>query len=249
MDTTLLFAVAALIGLAVLLVVQRRRQSASASSSRTPSRSVSGSRSRDAARAGRSVEGLDTVMSWEPQGTRLLSASERDAWQLLRRALPEHMVLAQVPLARFLKVPTRYSYAEWMRRVGAQCADLVICDDHAAVQAVVELRAPLRNDQGKLKRRQQRMDRVLTAAGIPVFVWMEGEWPTVVEVRDFMQQAVTGRVTGASKPAMAGAVPGDASVEHLFDPDSESADGDGEARPVSMWFEDQNTDVAPLGPR
>jgi hypothetical protein len=62
----------------------------------------------------RGVESLDTLMAWQPTTTRVLSIPECQAYHLLRRALPEHMILAQVPLARFLKVPTRHSYAEWL---------------------------------------------------------------------------------------------------------------------------------------
>ena len=72
-----------------------------------------------------------------PQATRVLTAAERQAFEILRTALPAHIVLAQVPLARFIKVPTRNSYAEWLRRAGHLSADLVVCDRHSQVVAVV----------------------------------------------------------------------------------------------------------------
>ena len=97
-------------------------------------------RSRSSGRTeGRSADHVDTVTGWSPQATRVLSGAERDAFEILRKALPAHTILAQVPLARFIKVPTRNSYAEWLRRVGHQCADFVVCDRHAQVIAVVEL--------------------------------------------------------------------------------------------------------------
>ena len=71
---------------------------------------------------------LDTVADWPPTATRILTTPERHAHEVLLRALPEYLVFAQVPLARFLKVPTRNSYTEWLRRLGTQCADLVVCD-------------------------------------------------------------------------------------------------------------------------
>ena len=58
-------------------------------------------------------------------------------------ALPGYMILAQVPLARFLNVPKRNSYAEWMRRLGNQCVDFVVCDVTSQVVAVVEVRPPI----------------------------------------------------------------------------------------------------------
>ena len=77
---------------------------------------------------------------------------ERLAFSTLKLALPGYLILAQVPLARFLTVPKRNSYAEWMRRLGNQCVDFVVCDVTSQVVAVVEVRPPLdqldEQDQG-----------------------------------------------------------------------------------------------------
>jgi hypothetical protein len=127
---------------------------------------------------------LDTVAGWEPTAARLLSVPEREAYHTLRSALPEHMVLAQVPLARFLKVPTRNSYSEWMRRVGSLCADLVICDATAQVVAVVEVRQPFGSDKERNLKRHARMDRVLDAAKIPVHVWLDNALPGPAVARE-----------------------------------------------------------------
>ena len=37
----------------------------------------------------------DTVVSWPPQATRVLTHAERQAYELVRNALPAHMILAQ----------------------------------------------------------------------------------------------------------------------------------------------------------
>ncbi len=131
-----------------------------------------------------SDEQLDTLMDWEPLSTRVLTTSERDAHHVLRKALPDHMVLAQVPVARFIKVPTRNSYSEWLRRVGSLCADLVVCDASSQVVAVVEVRQPLSRENERAQRRHARMDRVLQGARIPVHVWLEGALPGPVVARE-----------------------------------------------------------------
>src|SRR5690606_28717295 len=130
------------------------------------------------------TEDLDTVTSWEPTATRVLSTPEREAYQTLRRALPEHMILGQVALSRFIKVPTRNSYVEWMRRVGSLSADLLVCDANAQVVAVVEIRQPAGREKERTQRRQARMDRVLEAAGIPVHVWLDGALPGPAVARE-----------------------------------------------------------------
>jgi len=51
-------------------------------------------------RAGRDDEGrdsVDTVVGWPPEAARVLSVDERQAYDVLRRAFPRHLVLAQVP--------------------------------------------------------------------------------------------------------------------------------------------------------
>lgn len=131
-----------------------------------------------------SDEQLDTLVDWEPLSTRVLTTSERDAYHVLRKALPDHMVLAQVPVARFIKVPTRNSYSEWLRRVGSLCADLVVCDASSQVVAVVEVRQPLSRENERAQRRHARMDRVLQGARIPVHVWLEGALPGPVVARE-----------------------------------------------------------------
>ena len=44
-------------------------------------------------------DALDTVASWPPEAARILNVTERQAFELLKRALPGFMVLAQVPLS------------------------------------------------------------------------------------------------------------------------------------------------------
>jgi hypothetical protein len=207
------------------------------------------------------AEELDTVASWEPSATRMLTGPEREAYQTLRRALPEHIVLAQVPLARFIKVPTRNSYAEWMRRVGGLCADIVVCDATSQVIAVVEVRNPIARDKERAQRRQARMDRVLEAAGIPVHVWLEGALPGPAVAREtvlggpmvFMTKSgatlVDTAVRAKVPPPGSGAALEGLAVQEGVEVDVDlGADSEG-PRPVSTWFESGHFGAAPLGPR
>ncbi len=128
-----------------------------------------------------SPDGLDTVAGWPPQATRVLTVSERAAYDLLNRALPGYMVFAQLPLSRFIKVPTRYSYAQWLRRVGNHCVDLVVADPLSRVIAVIEIRGLHAPD--KSLRRHERVTRVLETVGIPLHEWVEGELPSIAAVQ------------------------------------------------------------------
>jgi hypothetical protein len=148
-------------------------------------------------------DALDTVVSWPPDSARVLSIHERQAYDLLRRALPGMLVLAQVPLSRFLRVPTRHSYTDWLQRVGSLSADLLLCDSGSRVLAVIDIRSPQETDRSR--RRHERLARVLKAAGIRVYTWREGELPTLADIRNGISadlappEPVAGKAT-ASKP-------------------------------------------------
>ncbi len=197
-------------------------------------------------------EDLDTVTSWEPTATRVLSTPEREAYQTLRRALPEHMILGQVPLSRFIKVPTRNSYVEWMRRVGSLSADLLVCDAQAQVVAVVEIRQPMGREKERTQKRHARMDRVLEAAGIPVHVWLEGALPGPAVAREtilggpmvFMTKSGATLVDTAARAKVpplgqTSSMEGLAVHEGLDTVDVDVGSGSPETRPVSTWFESE----------
>lgn len=129
-------------------------------------------------------DSLDSVMDWPPTSVRVMTVAERQSYELLRKALPGMMVLAQVPLSRFVRVPTRHSYGEWMHRVGSLSADLVLCDSGSKVLAVVDVRSVAETDRAR--RRHDRLARVLKAAGVKVYTWREDEVPTMSQLRSLV---------------------------------------------------------------
>jgi hypothetical protein len=132
-------------------------------------------------RSAKRAEPLDTVAAWVPEPVRVLSLHEIEALELARRAAPGAMLLAQVPLSRFLRVPTRNSYGRWLARVGHLNADLLVCDARSRVLAVVDVRPPESNERSH--RRHDRMLRVLRAAGITVLVWRQDRLPSIGAAR------------------------------------------------------------------
>jgi hypothetical protein len=201
------------------------------------------------------TEGLDTVAAWPPQATRVLTTSERQAYDLLRNAFPAHMILAQVPLQRFLKVPTRNSYAEWLRRVGHLSADFVICDRHSQVVAVVELRTGDEQPTGRARRRQDRLLKVLAAAEVPVQQWSAASLPTVDAAREAIApptapvEPAVGTTGGVlrSAPGHPAAVKPYLLTENAEEALANEASAVREP-PPSTWFDDLDTGPAPLDP-
>lgn len=151
------------------------------------------------------LDALDTVAAWPPEAARVLTVDERQAYELLKRAMPGFMILAQVPLSRFVRVPARHPYAEWLRRAGNLSADLLLCDAGSRVLAVIDIRTAGESERGR--KRHERMARVLRAAGLQVFTWREGQLPAAPEVRAVMAKlvgplapAVPARPPSASRP-------------------------------------------------
>jgi hypothetical protein len=214
------------------------------------------------------AERLDTLAAWPPEPTRILRSPERLAFSTLKLALPGYMILAQVPIARFLNVPKRNSYAEWMRRLGSQCVDFVICDVTSQVVAVVEIRPPSEQIGDKLRSRLDRVARVLKACDIPLHVWNEERLPTIEAAREkILPQAPAVPASLAKRPAPAPApalvtvgatalaesavaVAGPA-VDPFADTDRDWSQGEiievGEP-PGSTWFDELEESISPVLP-
>ncbi|KNZ31005.1 MAG: hypothetical protein AD742_19675 [Methylibium sp. NZG] len=154
--------------LTLLLVARRRRLSDSERSAQ-----------------GRDRDALDTVQGWPPQAVRVMTLPERLAFGTLRRALPRHLVLAQVPLSRFISVPSGNSYSQWLTRAGHLNVDLLVCDSSSKVIAAVEVRSA--NQTPRSVARHQRLAEILQAAGIKVHVWRDDQLPTIAEVRELFK--------------------------------------------------------------
>lgn len=201
----------------------------------------------------RERDDLDTVAAWPPEVTRLLTGGERAAHEILVKALPECMIFSQVPLARFIRVPRRHSYAEWLTRVGHLSADFLICDRASLVIGAVSLQSAQESERAV--RRRARLSRVLKAAGVKVFVWREQALPTAEAARDQIIQR-----TGVPDPTPApvsigtpkalrpvaslgnGKIPVPEVLAEMPD------DGPRREPPSSTWFDDLDSGPTPLAP-
>jgi len=127
-------------------------------------------------------EGLDTIQAWPPQAVRVMTLGERQAYEVLRRALPGHVILSQVPLSRFISVPTRNPYQLWLQRAGRLAVDLLVCDYSSRAVAAVEVRTA--DESKRSAKRHQRLVQVLRAAGVQVLEWDEDNLPDVIDARE-----------------------------------------------------------------
>ena len=199
-------------------------------------------------------ERIDTITGWPPQATRILTTRERVAFGTLVRALPEYMVLAQVPMSRFLNVPKRNSYADWLRRIGYQCVDFAICDMAAQVIAVVELQVEGGQPSERARKRLTRMSRSLQAANIPMLIWRADALPSASAAREAILPKSSAAASPFSTPMDEPAAPVTRSAASTainpFDETGRDSTQDEMIEllepPPSTWFDDLDSVPAPL---
>jgi hypothetical protein len=239
MDTYLIIAIAIAAGLALWWLLSRRR--------RPPTETQIAN------------DRLDTLAGWPPEATRILRTSERLALSTLRLALPGYMILAQVPVARFISVPKRNSYAEWMRRIGSQCDDNVVCDMTSQVVAVNDVRPPEAQISDRLRRRLERVARTLKQVGIPLHVWNDSTLPSVDAARaSILPQLppIPGRAeTAHPAAATAGANRGLEHMRNAFADTDRDAAPDSDVEVIEMlepsastWFDELDSVPPSLPP-
>jgi Protein of unknown function (DUF2726) len=200
-----------------------------------------------------SEDRIDTLIGWPPQATRVMTTPERIAFGTLVRALPEYMILAQVPLSRFLSVPKRNSYSDWLRRIGYQSVDFVVCDMTSQVIAVIEIQGADSRNSERARKRLSRIGRSLKAASIPMHVWTENVLPSADAAREAVLPRPTATATDAAP--VQSPLSGPASMalgksnDLFMDTDQITNRDDPVEAPPSTWYDEFDSGPTPLQKR
>src|SRR5258708_4760002 len=119
-------------------------------------------------RRGRHVAGGPTL--WPFYVKRLLTQPEQVLYHRLVKALPNHIVLAQVQMARVLGVKKGFRFHEWNNRINRMSYDFVICDKAATVIAAIELddKSHEREDR---RESDAKKSKATTDAGLRLVRW------------------------------------------------------------------------------
>src|SRR5271167_2013812 len=101
---------------------------------------------------------------------RLLTQPEQVLYHRLVKALPNHIVLAQVQVSRVLGVKKGSRVHEWNNRINRMSYDFVICDKASTVIAAIEL-----DDKSHESERRRDSDakksKATTDAGLRLVRW------------------------------------------------------------------------------
>ena len=159
---------------------------------------LAGRRRRSPAHRPSRREAQDAALAHTPVPARVLTVAERQAHTLLRQAMPGYLVLAQVPLSRFLSVKTGQS--EWLQAISGLSADLLLCDSGSRVLAVIDVRTAKLSDNSR--RRHERMTTLLRKAGIKVLSWQADALPDIQLARHQLLPLLTGHAQGREAQPM-----------------------------------------------
>jgi hypothetical protein len=120
--------------------------------------------------------------AWPFYVKRPLSTPEQILYHRLVRALPNHIVLAQVQASRVLGVLTGYDFKQWNQRVDRLSYDFVVCSKDAKVVAAIELDDAAPDEPARLFA-EAKKDKASAAAGLRLLRWSAHALPDDATIR------------------------------------------------------------------
>ncbi len=122
---------------------------------------------------------------WPFYAKKPLSQPEQVLYFRLVEALPDHIILAQVQLSRFLGVKKGHNYQSWSNRINRMSADFVICNKDSSIIAVIELDDSTHNKASR-QEADAKKNRALEAAGIKLIRWHVKSIPEVSAIKSLL---------------------------------------------------------------
>ena len=113
---------------------------------------------------------------WPFSLRRPLSEPEQVLYYRLCQALPDHLVLAQVGLSRFLAVKKGHDPRTWHNRINRMSVDFLVCNKDASVIAAIELDDASHQRPDRVSA-DERKERALDAAGVRLLRWSVDAMP------------------------------------------------------------------------
>lgn len=119
---------------------------------------------------------------WPYRVKPLLTQPEQVLLHRVRAALPDHLVFAQVQVARAFEVERRSDSLSWFNRIAQLSFDLLVCTPDSMPILAIELDDTSHGRQ-KQKDRDAKKDRVCRDAGLRLVRWNVRSLPTVESIR------------------------------------------------------------------
>ena len=111
-----------------------------------------------------------------------LSTPEQVLYFRLVSALPDHIVLAQVQLSRFLGVKKGEKFHQWNNRINRKSVDFLVCSKDSSVVLAIELDDSSHTKQSRIEADSTK-DKALGDAGIRMVRWHVKSMPDAETIK------------------------------------------------------------------
>jgi uncharacterized protein DUF2726 len=119
---------------------------------------------------------------WPFYAKKPLSQPEQILYHRLVKALPEHIVLAQVQVSRILGVKKGFNFHEWNNRVNRLSYDFVVCSKDSTVLAAIELDEKSHEADDRVNT-DRKKEKATVAAGVKLVRWHVKSLPDEATIR------------------------------------------------------------------
>lgn len=121
--------------------------------------------------------------SWPYHTKRPLTLSEKNCYLRLVQALPDHIILSQVPFCRFIGINKNADYMKWFSRISQMSADFAVFDQNFEIVAVIDLEDGMHIIRDDRLLATEEKDRVLASAEIRLVRWPAATIPSKADIQ------------------------------------------------------------------
>jgi len=127
---------------------------------------------------------------WPFYVKRPLTQPEQVLYHRLIRALPEHIVLAQVQVSRILGVKKGSNFHEWNNRINRLSYDFVVCLKDSTVIAAIELDDKSHESSSRAKT-DEKKNKATADAGLRLIRWHVRSLPSEEVIRTELESQLS----------------------------------------------------------
>ena len=117
-----------------------------------------------------------------------LTQPEQVLYHRLVKALPEHIILAQVQVSRVLGVKKGSNFNEWNNRINRMSYDFVVCGKDSAVLAAIEL-DDKSHESNRRSTTDEKKNKATADAGLRLIRWNVKTLPDESAIRAQLRNA------------------------------------------------------------
>ncbi len=137
---------------------------------------------------------------WPFYAKRPLTQPEQILYHRLIRALPDHIVLAQVQVSRVLGVKKGSNFHEWNNRINRLSYDFVVCGKDSTAIAAIELDDKSHESASRAKT-DEKKSKATADAGLRLIRWHVRSLPNEEAIRNELLSPVTSTPAVLAQPA------------------------------------------------